>query len=348
MIIEASRYLIMISYTSPHIPWLQKSHSPYVTLVALFMVLQTFVVPQTMAQAPTRATTPGIVIGGNVYGGGNEGDVSGSTTVTVKACEIDGNVFGGARMADVGGRAFVHIDGANTTGGEIAIKAVYGGNDIAGTVGKNVNPAATTTTALPAQLTEVGTVEGKNDINDSWVAFVRTSKMATEDINHRIIVGTIFGGGNGDYHYFEPGDVTGKDGEGHDITATQYEIRDKATGALIAQSATSFTKPTLTKTYLELLGGCLAHVYGGGNNVTVTNNTTLCINNTSLGLIHVLDTSNPAAEFAQMAKFVELSTFQGDYTSFDYTFARIFGGNNKAEMSIMPVWNIQRGRIRDL
>lgn len=338
----------MISNTPHNVICQQKSHASRMTVAAIFMAFHTFVLPRAMAQDPAPATTPHVSIGGNVYGGGNQGDVNGSTSVTVKACEIHGNVFGGARMADVDGRAFVHIDGEHTTGGEIKIKNIYGGNDIAGTVGKNVDPNLITTAALPAALTEVGTTPGKNDINDSWVAFVRTSKMATEDMTHRIIVGTIFGGGNGDYNYVNPGDVTGQDGQGQNITATEYEIRDKATGDLIAQSATAFTKPTLTKTYLELLGGCLAHVYGGGNNVTVTQNTTLCINNTSKGLEKVIDPNNLMGTLVDLAQYMDLSTFQGDYTSFDFTFARIFGGNNKAEMSIMPVWNIQRGRIRDL
>ena len=38
-----------------------------------------------------------IVIGGNVYGGGNKGQVDGSTKVTVKRGDIN-KVFGGARM----------------------------------------------------------------------------------------------------------------------------------------------------------------------------------------------------------------------------------------------------------
>ena len=287
-----------------------------------------------------------IKIGGNVYGGGNEGDTGGNTTVTIHTGKIK-NVFGGARMADVNGRAFVNIDGENGSG-EILIGNVYGGNDIAGTVGKEVDENATTTEALPSELTEIGKTEGKNDINDSWVAFVRTSKMSTEDYNNRIIVGTIYGGGNGDYDYFKPGDVTGKDANNNNINATQYEIRDKATGNLIAQSATAFTLPTLTKTYLELKGGCLAHVFGGGNNVTVTQNTTICINNSSSGLQGLLDQTHIQEEFAELAKFIDQSTFQSDYTSLDFNFARVFGGNNKAEMKIRPVWNLQQGKIRDL
>ena len=95
-----------------------------------------------------------IKIGGNVYGGGNQGVVNGSTKVTVKSGDIGailddeasrpledpkGKVFGGARMADVGGNTFVHIDGksdpaaANTN--YILINQVFGGNDIAGNIG---------------------------------------------------------------------------------------------------------------------------------------------------------------------------------------------------------------------
>ena len=79
-----------------------------------------------------------VVIGGNVYGGGNQGDVGQHTTVTLQEGFIEGSVFGGARMANVGGHAFVHIDGAHQTG-NIVVKAVYGGNDISGTVHHGCN-----------------------------------------------------------------------------------------------------------------------------------------------------------------------------------------------------------------
>ena len=51
-----------------------------------------------------------ITVGGNVYGGGNEGNVKGNATVTVYAGDLN-NVFGGARVANVGGRTFVNVDG---------------------------------------------------------------------------------------------------------------------------------------------------------------------------------------------------------------------------------------------
>ena len=75
-----------------------------------------------------------ITIGGNVYGGGNAGDLGGSTTVTVHAGDISA-VYGGARMANVGGYTFVNIDGAHASE-DILITTVYGGNDITGTIGQ--------------------------------------------------------------------------------------------------------------------------------------------------------------------------------------------------------------------
>ena len=74
-----------------------------------------------------------IVIGGHVYGGGNAGNTGGNTTVTVRAGDLN-RVFGGARMANVGGRAFMNIDGAHASN-YIVINRLYGGNDIAGTIG---------------------------------------------------------------------------------------------------------------------------------------------------------------------------------------------------------------------
>ena len=93
-----------------------------------------------------------IVIGGNVYGGGNKGKVGGNTTVTVKAVSEVKSVFGGARQADVGGRAFVNIDGEHATG-DIRITNVYGGNDVAGTIGTSTVPVKTED--YPEGLTEV-------------------------------------------------------------------------------------------------------------------------------------------------------------------------------------------------
>ena len=59
-----------------------------------------------MAQTPT-----GVVVHGNVYGGGNESKSLNNTTVTLKgSAHIYGNVFGGGNKAEVQGTATVRIE----------------------------------------------------------------------------------------------------------------------------------------------------------------------------------------------------------------------------------------------
>ena len=316
-------------------------------------------------------STGGITIGGNVYGGGNKGEVHGDTEVLVECGSIVGNVygagneaamtgstsvtirqgliknvFGGARMANVGGRTFVNIDGENGTG-VILIASVYGGNDISGSVGESVDPNDTGVDKVPAELEDAS----ENQINNSWNAFVRSSKMHTEgqgqeDDTHCILVGSVFGGGNGDYIYSSTPNGEGK-----------YEVSDGTT--VLGTSTTPFTTPVLAKTYLEINGGCLSQVYGGGNKATVTANTTISMNNDSKGLQSLFPPasaySDPAeyraalmTQLAFLSAYMGISTFQGDYTSLDYTSSRVFGGNNKVDMDILPKWNLKNGKIRDL
>ena len=284
------------------------------TIVSLLVLLAA-----TSAQAQ-------ITIGGNVYGGGNEGDVGGNTTVTVHAGDLN-EVYGGARLADVGGRAFVNIDGAHASD-NIIITSVYGGNDIAGTIGSG--------DALPEELTDVPkandteeTLATKNAIDNTWNAFIRTSP--TPSTTTSLVVGSMFGGGNGDYSYTANAEVEGT----YNVT-----IGDK--------TYTKIYKPELGKTYLEIKGGCIAHLYGGGDNVTVTSNTTICIDNNSPVLDHTNVWTTDPTELAKLAKRVQMSTFQSNLTSYAFNFARVFGGNNKAPMAIRPTWNLKNGTIRDL
>ena len=107
-----------------------------------------------------------IVIGGHVYGGGNAGNTGGNTTVTVHAGDLN-RVFGGARMANVGGRAFMHIDGANASS-YIVINRLYGGNDIAGTIGASDDD-------LPEPIVQHAATNG---IDKTWNALVLISSKA--------------------------------------------------------------------------------------------------------------------------------------------------------------------------
>ena len=195
-----------------------------------------------------------ITIGGNVYGGGNEGNVGGNTTVTVHAGDLN-KVYGGARMADVGGRAFVNVDGEHASG-YMLINYVYGGNDISGTI-------SATNTTVPGELTH----KTENNIDNTWNTFVRVStktetvdgKVRETDDAKKIYIGQLFGGGNGDYDY-----TTQSNNPYYGLAA-----------------------PNLGKTYLEILGGSIVNAFGGGNMATVTDNVVIHLNNPSKVVNHI-------------------------------------------------------------
>ena len=303
-----------------------------------------------------------INIGGSVYGGGNAGDLSGSTKVTVYGGLLN-NVYGGARMANVGGRTFVNIDGKNASD-DIIIVNVYGGNDISGAIGQETGP-----TEDPPKLDKVPTEldniwktttddadKSKNKINNTWKAFVRTSASEKTTLtiggqevtgdSKMLVIGSLFGGGNGDYTY-----GTKTTGEGESATTTYIA---KVGETEVAESATELKAPELSKTYLELKGGCIAHVFGGGNNATVSEATTICIDNESSDLVSMgtlygaRNQMDPTILLGMLKAKMALTTFQSNLTSYAFNHARIFGGNNKKAMSIMPKWNLQKGIIRDI
>ena len=295
-----------------------------------------------------------ITIGGNVYGGGNVGNTGGSTKVTVYAGDLH-NVYAGARQANVAGSAFLHIDGEHASN-YIVIDKAYGGNDIAGTIGTSEDLPLKTETS--DGLTEVGTTSGKNNIDNTWNAFVRISTKTvttgtgddavTTEANdaQKVYIGQLFGGGNGDYYYRN-------DGGTHKI----YESEDdyKAGKDPIATNTTDFIQPNLGKTYLELLGGSIVYAYGGGNNATITNKTVIALKNPSEVVSSIIDETNPNADdTGEVLNNDRFENRMGINTTFSYPssdafqIGRFFGGNNKAEMAIRPRWNLQQGKIRNL
>ena len=284
-----------------------------------------------------------IVIGGSVYGGGNEGNVGGSTSVTVRAGDIN-KLYGGARMANIAKNALVHIDGEHASN-YILINYVYGGNDIAGTIGTNL---------MTFDVPNVLTRWTENKIDGSWNAFVRISTKTTttgEAPNttveeaadaKEIYIGQLFGGSNGEYFYQEENGVN-----------KIYDYKDHT--KLIASNTTGFIEPNLKKTYLEILGGSIVYAYGGGNNATITDKTVICLDNPSKVVNNINDATNPNAD--NTGKLLTNDRFENkmginimlSYPESDaFQIGRLFGGNNMADMAIRPRWNLQRGKVRDL
>ena len=273
-----------------------------------------------------------IKIAGSVYGGGNQGNVEGSTSVTVRAGDLN-EVYGGARMADVNGNAFVNIDGEHAID-SMVINKVYGGNDISGSI-KGLNAKVPT---------DILTRETENHIDDSWNAFVHISTKTTTTGTGdnavvaessdavKIYIGQLFGGGNGDYDYTENRDEEGK----YDITidGTTYQ---------------QVSKPVLDKTYLEVVGGSIVYAYGGGNNATVTGSTVICVDNPSKVVNSILDKNGNELLTTDRFRYQMGINTGFSYPSSDaFQIGRFFGGNNKAEMAIRPTWNLKSGKIRNL
>ena len=277
-----------------------------------------------------------IVIGGHVYGGGNAGETGGNSTVTIREGDLN-RVFGGARMADVKGRAFVNIDGAHASD-YIVINRLYGGNDIAGTIGKS-------TEELPD---EIKNHASNNNVDTSWNALLlistKTNTNGTEAADaQKIYIGQLFGGGDGEYEY-------GSRTEGSN---TVYYAEEN--GVEVATSSRELTPPHIGKTFLDIHGGSIVYAYGGGNNATVTERTVISMDNPSKVVNSITDTRNPNADnTGELLTNKRFEDKMGINTTFSYPssdayqIGRLFGGNNKADMAIRPRWNLQQGRVRNL
>ena len=279
-----------------------------------------------------------ITIGGNIYGGGNAGDLTGKTTVNIYAGDLN-RVYGGARMADVGGRAFMNIDGAHASG-YIVINRLYGGNDIAGTIGKSNDE-------LPDVIKPHAAA---NEVDNTWNALMlistKTKADGTEaDDAKKIYIGQLFGGGDGEYVY----------GSRTEDNKTVYYAEED--GVEVATSSTPLSVPNLGKTFVDIHGGSIVYAYGGGNNATVTDRTVISLDNPSKVVNEILVDANGKEVSEGGTNILTNDRFEkkmGINTTFsypsgaEYQIGRLFGGNNKADMAIRPRWNLQSGSVRNL
>ena len=336
-------------------------------LLPLFFLLVLFLFPHSAAAQE---------VGGNVYGGGNKGNVLGRTTVNVKGGNLN-KVFGGARMANVGGNSYLNIDGAHATGYTV-INYAFGGNDIAGTIGT----AKAVDKPMPAELTG-----NKDGVDDTWNTYVHLSaktlsspvyytqaecdeynsahglsagdpdfrttdhvktSAVVDPTNESIYIGQLFAGGNGDYTY--------TDEEGNPLTDGEGNYVVKSGDDIIATRATPFNTPDLTKTYLDVQGGSIVYAYGGGNKATITEKTVIHVDNPTEVVNSITDAAyvtgeNPTGELLTMDRFefdMGINTGFSFPSSGAFQIGRFFGGNNLAEMAIRPTWNLQSGKIRNL
>lgn len=249
-----------------------------------FLTMALAVMAFTMANAQV---TPHPTIGGSVFGGGRMADVDGNTTVTVVNCDT--------------------------------ISAVYGGNDIAGTVG------------------------GANG---------STIQIGTAATDALIRIGSVYGGGNGYYVYGVGSEFTG-------ATSASFTGGVKAMNADGEPVGESFlasgTIPSILKTSITILpaGADADHVqrvrigelFGGAKNAFVTatsnNSTNIVINGGTIyavfggnnyggtlgaGSTHNIVLNNSTTTNTE-------NVVNGDWTGFgrEYGIRYLYGGGNKVE-----------------
>ena len=195
-------------------------------------------------------------VGGSVYAGGNLACVGfinesvpssegiyypvfvGMASVRMDGGHVHGNVFGGGNMASIWGSNSVMVEGGAIDG------ALYGGNDRTGLVAQITNRVLPSTYGMASD-------------DYTSLANVRTYLSITG----RPQVGTVYGGGNGDYDDYETGEY-----------------------------CNSNDKPVQSNTFVDINidgyadnvngipAGHIQTVYGGGNGVTVTGSTTVFMN----------------------------------------------------------------------
>ena len=240
---------------------------------------------------------------------------------------IQGKVFGGARQADVDGNTYVTIAAKNF---DVIIDEVFGGNDISGEIGTDDSKKV-----VPTELADAPGISSTNKFD----AYVSTDVEAT---GKHLFIGQLFGGGNGDYTYSETAATSGEYQGKYTVTNSE--------GVVVASSTSTFLKPELDKTYLQLKGGTFGYVYGGGNAATVVSQTDIYINNTSeiTKKKGTKDSENNDIGFEYLTSTdITRMGITSDYKD-TYQFSRVFGGNNKAAMAAQPTWHLVAGSIENL
>ena len=169
-----------------------------------------------------------VTIGGNVYGGGNRGNLNGTATVVVQGGTVEGDVFGGARMADVTPTTFEEqtINGVTLPKDYATHVLIWGGN--------------------------LHNVYGGNDITGNITGGTNVEIYSN-------VGGDVYGGGNGSYVY------TDQESLKDDITYGDffYEVGE---GKTSAQALNEF-RPNVDKTLVHITGKSAA-LAGGSEPVT--------------------------------------------------------------------------------
>lgn len=205
--------------------------------------------------------------------------------------------YAGGRVANVNGTADIYVSGTAN------VAAVYGGNDISGSV---LGRTRTLTTQSGASL---------GDTSTTYVSITGTPK-----------VGRVFGGGNGDYR----DELYNNPNLAHLNLSSPTQ---PATYVDINITSTTYTNDQPT--------GYVGAAFGGGNQASV---------DSALVVLHgkgLVDTLFAGGNGATVAKSATVRALANtvDIVSSEpgYNVGQLFGGNNQAEMAILPNLDLRSG-----
>ncbi len=271
----------------------------------------------TKLKLPTCNITHIIMKGGHVYqdiyAGGNMASVGFDTLYTFDAGDYSTAVGEVAPRKEDGITQLYLASAGNGTSGEsrpFVLGSVYGGGNMASVFGVTdmiIDGSPIISGAVYGGNDKMGRVENNNSVALSDGHLKASDGTLLTNSNASVYlkvmgkpkITAVYGGGNGDYDYNQIGHMLCYTGE------VDLPVQSSA-----------FVDINIAK------GGYIGEVYGGGNNVTVSDSVTVLIN-------------TYAAE--------------GDNTPPDYDMiGTVYGGCNKADMNIVPNIQLKQGRVHDV
>ena len=309
---------------------------------------------------------PEALIYGSVFGGGRVANVNGSTEVIVVNCDSIGAIYGGNDIAGVvSGSSTITLGentGTNPTSASLKVGAVYGGGNGYYAYGGNEFHAATSDqyNTVPVNA-KVYALSPSGQWNDSvWANTGSTalplptiSQTAITVVNDFVKVDTVFGGAKNAF-------LTATSGNGSSVTINGGTFRSVFGGNNVGGSqgaAKQYVKVDEVSNYKTSI-----HTLFGSGNMVNGSSTDILVNG---GQIDTLYAGGNSASVATEAKVtIDCSLASGSGNQFGHTYSNaiasynggtltvkddypwngtgvynvraLFGGNNKADMAVVP------------
>ncbi len=340
----------------------------------------------------------GAIYGGGLHGSvgvSMDTDASDYTPVATEVLLFSGNVdkaYGGSCLGNLYGRSHVELCDQvfgdenfqsfdyskfkyDWGGARLIAGTVFGGNDISGNI--QVQPLATSDPKydpLDEYSTYVKVYEVQGDPTTSNGSRKRDldGQVQQEDeenpgkdtpgsvngYNGFPLIGNLYAGSNGNYGEHK-GEQYYTDGTFIMASGEQNHTSEIYLAGSTKDGSSPLEVPHVDNSYLDIQGGTMVNVYGGGDMSTIIRETNINVNydptkdimdaragfDGTDALLRVWNTFHLTDE-EQIEEVTSTSIADGDdQVIFKYHIYRLFGGNDQADMDIQPTWNLLSGHL---